>query len=248
MIFGKQVSPATKIFLNEVGICLSCGGPANAMDFSSMRGNLPNASWWNVQAVAWVYYWGEMAAAGVDMIGASQFLGWPSGPPGTPTGLPAMAPSSGSLYQPQVTSWGNCPEMSMIDWVDGSGHAQFWTIKMLIEALGNADKHIYPTAVVLSRVANGTSPSCALIKQLSEKKCAIGRTFGCRNNGSMWTADGCGGVFACNGESVLCGAPAGPVDSDVGIRTICACLSGSGYYQRVYAVGLAAAQGTHFAA
>ena len=52
----KQASPATKIYLDEVGICLTCGGPGNAMTYESMRGNLPNASWWNVQAVTWVYY------------------------------------------------------------------------------------------------------------------------------------------------------------------------------------------------
>jgi len=191
-----------------------------------------------------------MAAAGVDMIGASQFLGWPSGPSGTPTGQPAMSPSSGSLYQPQVTGWGNCPEMSMIDWVDGSGHAQFWTMKMLIDGLGNADKHIYSTAVVDDEAgaANGSTPSCAVTKQLSAQQCVLGRTFGCLGNGSMWTEGGCSGVFSCLGEGVLCGPAAGSADAGgVGARATCACLPTSGYYQRVKAVGLEAAKGTRFA-
>ena len=69
----KTASPTTKIFMDEVGILLGIA-PFNMSD---TLGNGSLSTWWNIQAVVWALFIGELAAAGVDMIGASQFVGWP---------------------------------------------------------------------------------------------------------------------------------------------------------------------------
>ena len=81
----KAASPKTKIFMDEVGIILGCNPPFD-MSATLWVGNL--SSWWNMQSVVWAVYVGELAAAGVDMLGASQFVGWVAGPPGSPVGPP----------------------------------------------------------------------------------------------------------------------------------------------------------------
>ena len=47
--------------------------------------------------------------------------------------------------------------------------------------------------------------TCALEEALSQAKCAVGESFGCFDNGTMWADAGCRGVFTCNGQShVVC--------------------------------------------
>ena len=167
----KAVSPTTLVHMNEVGICNTCAQSVKWQDMDSTLGSGPNASWWNVQSVTWVMLVGELGAAGVDLIGASQFLGWPTGPNTAPDdykdyiGMPVGVPSSsnkmlGSPFQPQVTADGNCPEMSMISWKDGTGNARFWAIKMIIDGMGGGSKNIYNAAVHGSPVyAKAFSPA-----------------------------------------------------------------------------------------
>jgi hypothetical protein len=96
-----------------------------------------------VQAVVWALLVGELSAAGVDMIGASQYVGWPAsssysvGRLGLPAGHNL---SSGTPFQPQIGAGGNCAEMSMVSWQDGSLNARAWLMKMIIDGLGHSDK------------------------------------------------------------------------------------------------------------
>jgi hypothetical protein len=140
----KEVSPSTLLFMDEVGILLGCNPPFNV---SETLGSGALSSWWNIQAVVWAMYVGELSSAGVDMIGCSQFVGWPSGPPGTPVGIPHGAPELGCPFQSQVDSGGNCPEMSMIDWTNGALNARSWAMKMMIDGLGNTEKNVLVTNV-----------------------------------------------------------------------------------------------------
>eukprot|EP01046_Picozoa_sp_COSAG06_P075891 COSAG06_NODE_23943_length_677_cov_0.621107_1_plen_95_part_01 len=77
--------------MDELGILIGCNPPFN-MTATLGHGNL--SSWWNLQSVVWAVYVGELAAAGVDMLGASQFIGWVAGPPGSPVGIPSADPSA----------------------------------------------------------------------------------------------------------------------------------------------------------
>jgi hypothetical protein len=146
----KLVSPSTKVFVDEVGICNICAGSVGYMDMNSTLGNRSNATFWNTGAVTWALWYGELAATRVDMMANSQLLGNPAGPPGSPVGRPSTTPSAGTLYQPQVSAWGNCPDLSMLDWTDGSGNARFHTEKMMIDSLGSGFKNVLSTAVTAS--------------------------------------------------------------------------------------------------
>ena len=65
----KEVSPSTLVFMDEVGILLGCDPPFNATD---TLGDGPLSNWWNIQSVVWALFVGDLTAAGVDMVGASQ--------------------------------------------------------------------------------------------------------------------------------------------------------------------------------
>ena len=112
----KALSPTTRVFCDEMGILFQ-EPVREAMNFSTMRGGGGNTSFWNLHSAIYALWAGEMAAAGVDMFGASQLLGYPAGPPGTPVGVPGPAPERGTPFQPQVTPDGNCPEVrSLLSW------------------------------------------------------------------------------------------------------------------------------------
>ena len=148
----KMTSPSTLLFMDEVGILLGCNPPFNVTD---TLGDGPLSNWWNIQAVVWAMYVGELSAAGVDMVGASQFVGWPAGEvpsecradPAGCVGLPHGNASLGAPFQSQITSGGNCPEMSMIDWRNGDLNARSWVMKMLTDGLRNEPKKILQTNV-----------------------------------------------------------------------------------------------------
>ena len=130
----KEASPRTRIFLDEVGICNVCFGSLGWMDMNSTLGSRPNATFNNLQSVVLTLWYGEMAAAGADMIASSQLLGW-----------------VGDLYQPsfgQGAAYGNCPDLSLLDWETGEGNARFHTEKMIIDSLGSGMKHVLETKVI----------------------------------------------------------------------------------------------------
>jgi hypothetical protein len=128
-------------------VLLGCNPP---FDMTATLGDGALSNWWNVQAVIWALFIGELSAAGVDMVGASQYVGWPAsstysiGHLGLPAGRNL---SSGTPFQPQIDAGGNCPEMSMVSWRDGSLNARSWAMKMLIDGLGHRDKRVLVTNV-----------------------------------------------------------------------------------------------------
>ena len=193
----KSVSPTTKIFMDEVGIILGCNPPFN-MTATLGHGNL--SSWWNLQSVVWALYVGELAAAGVDMLGASQFIGWVAGPPGSPVGIPYGNPAAGTPFQPQVTAGGNCAEMSMVSWTDGSFNARAWTMKMLIDAMGHEDK-----VVVSTKFSSGPPPpkraQCAQLSKTVNVDMIGGNLCGFNMSGPDWpnpSFEACGAACCRN--------------------------------------------------
>ena len=158
----KTASPTTKIFMDEVGILLGIA-PFNMSD---TLGNGSLSSWWNIQAVVWALFTGELAAAGVDMIGASQFVGWPCQ---TPWYDYSHETCSKALFEPSPPDCGqaagNYPEMSVIDWTNGKLNARGWTMKLLIDGLGNADKAVLQTNV--TKLGGGSS------RNASRRECQV---------------------------------------------------------------------------
>jgi hypothetical protein len=103
----RRLSPRTQTMLNEVGtIRPEDIGPA---DLSSTP--LP-ASYWNLSAAIYAYLYAQMAELGIDVVGESQLVGYPT----------------------------QFPSVSMIDWTTGRPNARFWVLKMLHENFGPGDK------------------------------------------------------------------------------------------------------------
>jgi hypothetical protein len=72
-----------------------------------------------------------------------------------------------------------------------------------------------PTATTNLDVA-----TCSLTKKLSRSDCTLGKSFGCFENKTMWTNNGCRGMFTCEGvENVPC-------DQMGGGTAVCKCVTG----------------------
>ena len=151
---------------DEVGILLGCNPPFD-VTATLKGGNLSN--WWNIQAAVWALYVGELSAAGVDMVGASQFVGWPVGPAGTPVGVPAGNAATGCPFQSQIGVGGNCPEMSMIDWTNGALNSRSWTMKMMIDGLGNKPKQVLETNVSMPGKPDSTRKHCKALTRTADQ-------------------------------------------------------------------------------
>lgn len=68
------------------------------------------------------------------------------------------------------------------------------------------------------------SPTCevSLVTQLSKDVCTLGTSYGCgADNNTMWTNNGCRGVFTCNGANITC-------DVDGNGEHDCPCGNGGG--------------------
>jgi alpha-galactosidase len=64
------------------------------------------------------------------------------------------------------------------------------------------------------------SANCSMTRQISSAKCTLGKTFGCGTDETMWTSEGCRGVFVCDGvENVIC-------DEDGDGKHTCKCKPG----------------------
>ena len=147
----KQLSPTTQIFVDEMGVLFPEPVRA-AMNFTTMRGDGGNTSFWNLHSAIYGMWVGELSAVGVDMFGSSQLLGYPAIPANTsdkfrlPVGIPGLESwGVGTPFQPIVTPDGNCPEMTLLDWQTGLGNARWWSLKMLNDGLGWRTKGIAPS-------------------------------------------------------------------------------------------------------
>jgi hypothetical protein len=69
----------------------------------------------------------------------------------------------------------------------------------------SASPLLFTAPVMNCSAPPATSCSVSLIQQNSKDQCTLGTSFGCgSDNVTMWTNDGCRGVFECNGQNVTC--------------------------------------------
>ncbi len=106
----KRLSPETQSDVDEMGAILPHD---NVMD----RGPIPN-SYWNLCAAMYAYLYARLSALGVDVVGESQFVGYPS----------------------------QFPSVSMTNWKTGRLNARGWVLKMLRDNFGPGDKLIQSSA------------------------------------------------------------------------------------------------------
>jgi hypothetical protein len=105
----KRLSPQTKVMINEVG----------AITADDIRQREPGhvmqpipASYWNLIGGMFAYLYGECANMGIDVIAASQLVGYPT----------------------------QYPSVSLVDWNTGEPNARFWALKLLRDHLSPEDR------------------------------------------------------------------------------------------------------------
>jgi hypothetical protein len=104
-----RLSPATKIMVNEAGSILS--GDMVQGEPNHVEKPIPPA-YWNLSATLYANLYVEMARLGVDVLGESQLVGFPS----------------------------QFPSVSMVDWTTGAPNARFTVLELLKNNLAPGDE------------------------------------------------------------------------------------------------------------
>jgi hypothetical protein len=93
-----EVSPNTKTTVDELG----------TIDEGI---NIPfTSSYWNLSGAMYAYTFTHLALLGVDVVGESQLVGFPS----------------------------QYPSVSMVNWTTGAPNARYWALKLLIDEMGSS--------------------------------------------------------------------------------------------------------------
>ena len=107
----QRLSPHTQSDLDELGSQSGTDGTGAPAGYVAPP--IPN-SYWNLSGAMYAYLFGELAKLGVEVVGESQYLGFP-------------------------TQW---PSVSMVNWDTGQPNARFWVLKLLRTNFGPGDKLI----------------------------------------------------------------------------------------------------------
>ena len=105
----RRLSPQTQTMLNEVGTIRA--EDIGQADPSTGPRPIP-ASYWNLSAAVYAYLYAQLAQLGIEVVGESQLVGYPS----------------------------QFPSVSMVDWNSGQPNARFWVLKLLRDNFGPGDK------------------------------------------------------------------------------------------------------------
>jgi len=105
----RRLSPATETQINETG-CIAAGDQGEGPEKMSGAGIPP--SYWNLCAATFAYVAGNLAKAGIQVVGASQLMGHP----------------------------GQYPSVSLLDWTTGLPNARYRSLRLLIANLIPGDR------------------------------------------------------------------------------------------------------------
>ncbi|WP_236657042.1 glycosyl hydrolase family 39 [Acidisarcina polymorpha] len=106
----KRLTPETKTDTDELGIILPTDGLEIAAS-KALPNRIPSAYWAGAGAL-YAYLYIELAKMGIDVIGESQLVGYPS----------------------------QFPSVSMMDWTNGKPNARYWVLKLIKDNLHPGDK------------------------------------------------------------------------------------------------------------
>lgn len=106
-----RLSPATKTMLNEVGTISAddLGQSAPGYAFKPIP-----ASYWSLSGAVFAYLFGELTRVGIDVVGESQLVGFPT----------------------------QFPSVSMVDWENGAPNPRYRVLELLRDRIGPGDKLI----------------------------------------------------------------------------------------------------------
>ena len=104
----KRLSPSTQTHINEAG-CIAADDLAHG---SEHTGELPSAHYWSLCGAVFAYLYAGLAEQGIDVLGASQLLGYPS----------------------------QFPSVSLLDWRTGAPNARYRILQLLHSNFGPGDR------------------------------------------------------------------------------------------------------------
>jgi len=105
-----RLSPDTKIDTDELGVILPTDGLENRVG-KALPDHIPHL-YWNAAGALYAYLFAELSKMGVDVIGESQLVGYPS----------------------------QFPSVSMVDYNNGKPNARCWVLKMIVENFHPGDR------------------------------------------------------------------------------------------------------------
>ena len=108
----KRLSQKTRTMINETGAILRSDITGNNSG-DSADPNIPPA-YWNLAGAVYAYIYEELAKLGIDVVGESQLVGYPT----------------------------QFPSVTMVDWHTGKPNARFQVLKLLRDNLGPGDRVI----------------------------------------------------------------------------------------------------------
>jgi hypothetical protein len=106
----KRLSPETKTDLDELGVIL----PTDKLEIRAGKANpdqIP-ALYWNAAGSLYAYLFVNLSKQGIDIIGESQLVGYPS----------------------------QFPSVSMMDWNNGKPNGRYWVLKLIKDNFHSGDK------------------------------------------------------------------------------------------------------------
>jgi hypothetical protein len=98
----KQLSPETKTDTDELGVILPTDDEENHDNGRPHPDRIPHL-YWNAAGSLYAYLFKELAKQGIDIIGESQLVGYPS----------------------------QFPSVSMMNWKTGNPNARYWVLKLI---------------------------------------------------------------------------------------------------------------------
>jgi hypothetical protein len=103
-----RLSPSTGTMVNEVGMI--------ADHLLGPDGRIPDDCW-NLASALYAYLWPSLAELGIEVVGESQLVGYPT----------------------------QFPSVTMIDWATGRPNARYWTLKLLRDNFSPGDSLVRTT-------------------------------------------------------------------------------------------------------
>ena len=103
----RRLSPNTQIHINEAG-CIAADDLAQG---AAQTGIPPSAQYWNLCGAMFAYLYQDLAAQGVEVLGASQLLGYPS----------------------------QFPSVTLLNWQNGEPNARYRVLQLLHDNFGPGD-------------------------------------------------------------------------------------------------------------
>ncbi len=103
----KRLSPHTETHINEAG-CIAADDLAQG---AAHTGGLPSSQYWNLCGAVFAYLYAGLAEQGIDVLGASQLLGYPT----------------------------QFPSVTLLDWRTGKPNARYRVLQLLHENFGPGD-------------------------------------------------------------------------------------------------------------